>query len=349
VPVLWLRFSDDASLPSSLTEAERRKLEEIYDADDEGSIWNRAAARLGLSPGGGKLLRWHAGAPYINWSLMTSIISCGSIDVVPRPDGGYSYVSRGTLRRLPALLKSQWRAAQYIERALAAPLPETQEEKLVESTALGLALQAIMLRLPKHTPQDLAGWLAQPDKAPPKLRQTILQMQAIQKRRTQLSPAWFELFPKREGEDMLGPEHFWNEPPPSTASPGDASRQPLSSEKMEWKGLPVCAGQVTGRVYIVRSMRNFFPPEMSDFPIFVFPRAKPETTELFPFAAALLFAEGGALSHACTIAREQGIPCITGLGQDFLQRLQELAGNGSVWMTIDGAAGTGAVTKTGNG
>lgn len=344
IPVLWLRFSDEASLPYPLTEEERRKLDSIYDSSDEGSVWNRAAARLGFPVGGGQLLRWHGDVPYINWSLMTSIVSCGAMQAIETP-GGYSFAERSTLIRVPALLRSQWRVAQYIEATLGAPLPFTLDGKIVESTALGLALETIMLRLPKHTPQDLAGWLAAPDKAPPRVRRTVLQMQAIQKRRTLLSPAWFELFPKREGGELSGPAYFWNEPPAEEkAPPAPAARAADSGNA--WQGLPVCAGQVTGRVFIVQKMKGFQTPDMSDFPVLVFPRARPETTDLFPFAAALLFAEGGALSHACTVAREQGIPCITGLGPDFFERVQGLAANGRLWLTIDGAAGTAQITKS---
>jgi phosphohistidine swiveling domain-containing protein len=344
-PVLWFRFSDEASLPYPLTPEERGKLDSIYDTHDEGSVWNRAAARLGFPVGGGQLLRWHGDVPYINWSLVTSIVSCGAMQAVRAPDGGYTFAERGTLLRVPALLKSQWRVAQYIEATLDGPLPFTLDGKIVESTALGLALETITLRLPGHTPLDLAGWLAAPDKAPSRVRRTVMQMQAIQKRRTQLSPAWFELFPKREGREISGPAYFWNDPPAEELVPADPPARAVSGEDA-WQGLPVCAGQVTGRVFIVRSIKNFQHPDMSDFPVLVFPRARPETTDLFPCAAALLFAEGGALSHACTVAREQGIPCITGLGADFLARMETLAAN-KAWLSIDGARGTAQVAKSG--
>ena len=340
--VLWLKFSDEASLPFPLTETERAKLDEIYNATDEGSVWNRACALLGMPTGGGTLLRWHDGVPYINWGLMTGIISCGSVEVILQADGGYGYAARGTLLRLPALMRSQWRAAQYVERRLAVPLPAAQDEKLLESTALGLALQAIMLRLPRHTPADLAGWLAAPDSAPAKLRHTIQQMQGIQKRRTQLSPAWFELFPKREGAEPPGPAFFWDDPPASV--PAQAATRGDSAQS-EWQGLPVCAGRVTGRAVLVRRLKDFSPPPVADFPVLVFPRAKPETTEIFSHASALLFAEGGALSHACTIAREQGIPCITGLGAGFFEQLEDLSAANTLFLTLDGACGTVSLIK----
>ena len=339
MPVLWLKFSDEASLPFPLSPAERARLDEIYNSADKGSVWNCACDLLGMPAGGGALLRWHDGVPYINWGLMTGVISCGSIEVVRQAGGGYGYAARGTVLRLPALVRSQWRTAQYVEKRLAEPLPGGHNEKILESTALGLALQAIMLRLPKHTPADLAGWLAAPDSAPAKLRRTILQMQAIQKRRTQLSSAWFELFPKRDGAEPPGPAFFWDEPPALTPAP---TAPPRAATQSEWQGLPVCAGRVTGRAVLVRRLKDFTPPPVADFPVLVFPKAKPETTEVFSHASALLFAEGGALSHACTIAREQGIPCITGLGTGFFEQMENA--KGAVFLTLDGASGSVSIT-----
>lgn len=379
-PGLWLKFSDEASLPYPLTEAERRKLGEIYNAADKHSVWSRAASALGLRAGGGALLRWQGDVPYVNWSLMTAVISCGSMEVISDCRGGYSYATRGTWKRLPALVRSQWRAAQYVEKVLGGALPADNDAQLVESTALGLALQAIMLRLPAHAPKDLALWLATPDAAPAKIQRTIRQMQAIQKRRTQLSPAWFALFPRRESEEPKGPAWFWDSPPlplgeaeqfPNEIVQGPSSREgegtlssqsscpaevsshshaareslPLPKER-EYSGLPVCAGQVTGKAVIVRSVKKFVPPDIGDFSVLVFPKARPETVEVFSHAAALLFAEGGALSHACTVAREQGIPCITGLGVEFFETLENLTVQGSVFIALDGAAGTVRIVKS---
>jgi phosphohistidine swiveling domain-containing protein len=335
---LWLKFSEDAALPAPLDAAERRKLQAIYDAQDENSVFRRAARALGLpvKTAGDLLLRWHRDLPYINWSLMVDAIACGWLGVIPAADGGFEYAARSRPFALLKLLRSQWKTGVYLGPRLipGAPLPESNEERLLESTALGLALQAIMLRLPPHRPQELARWLAAPESAPAKVRRTVLQMQAIQRRRTQLSPAWFELFPPRESREIDAPAFFWDDPPAEKPAVAPAAATDLS--RAHWPGLPVCAGQVSGRAVIVRSVKNFRPPPAPEFTVLVFPRARAETTEIFSHAAALLFAEGGALSHACTVAREQGIPCVTGLGPDFLRAL-EAAEN--PWLSVDGAAG----------
>lgn len=352
MPTLWLKFSDEISLPTPLTPEEEDRLEDIYDAMKPGSVLSRALALLGMASPGEAMLRWHHGYPYINWSRFVDTVSCGWIVVQPSAAGQFAYAPRNNLMNTFALLKSQWKTERYVARTTGyhaddAHLLRGIDDRLVESTALGLALQALLLRLPKHTPQDFAGWLADPGAAPLAVRKTVMQVQAIQKHRTLLSPAWAELFPPRRepAHSLPAPDWFWDEPPPAEARPDPVVGNP---DVTAWQGLPVCAGQVSGRAILMRSLESSVSAlEPSDFPILVFPRARPETVEAFGPAAALLFAEGGALSHACTVAREQGIPCITALGPEFLDALEKRLHNGKVWLSIDGAAGHVRVLPTG--
>lgn len=353
--VLWMKFSEEATLPASFTPEEQRKFENVYDPSDPSSIWSRSCALLGLPVGAGPLVSWYRNVPYVNWSEVVSTVSCGWI-VVERKNGSWAYGERRNLFTMGKLIRSQWKIERYVDTHIkpGAPLPPDRDGKLLESTALGLGLQAIMQRLPKNSPQEFAAWLAAPDKAPFTVRKTMMQIQAIQRRRTQLSPAWLELLPFRPARDFGPnvPEMFWDHPPlnvvddPATEAPASASPTLTAVQTDEWQGLPVCAGQVTGCAIIVTQIKDFTPPDMSDLPVLVFPRARPETVELFPHAAALLFAEGGALSHACTVAREQGIPCVTALGPEFFQRLQDMsAGGRKVWLAMDGA-GSVKIVKT---
>ncbi|MDE1152440.1 MAG: PEP-utilizing enzyme [Micavibrio sp.] len=344
---LWLKFSDEASLPPSLTAAECERLENVYDAANPNSIWRRAASLLALPVAKDTLLRWHRGVPYINWSLLVQTVSCGWIVAWQSADGGFSYIPCNNLMQLPTLLRSQWRIERYVDKTCKAPLPQNPDDKLIESTALGLALQGILLRLPKQTPQELALWLSAPQKAPLTVRKTVLQIQNIQKRRTQLSAAWGDLFPHKRGRapEADVPPYFWDEPPLVTAVHDIARVQPATTTATatatEWQGLAVCGGQVTGVAVLVKNSDSSFSAlDPSEFPIFVFPRARPETVEVFEHASALLFAEGGALSHACTVAREQGIPCVTALGPEFMATLEDrLSRPGKVWLSMDGATG----------
>lgn len=354
MPICWMKFSEEASLPASFTPEEQRRFEAIYDPTDPDSVWSRSCDMLALPRSNGPLVSWFMNVPYVNWNALVETVSCGWITVVQQ-GASWNYLERRNLFTMPKLFKSQWRIERYVDRILnGAPLPYAQEEQILESTALGLSLQAIMQRLPKNSPQEFASWLAEPNKAPLTVRKTMMQIQSIQRRRSQLSNAWLTMFPPRPARDqgMSTPEMFWDRPPEGfvatplhakAAPANDAAAEPVTATPadttVEWQGLSVCGGQVTGRAFPVSSMKDFKAPGMQDLPILVFPRARPETVELFPHAAALLFAEGGALSHACTVAREQGIPCVTGLGENFFQRIQQLeAQHGKVWLVMDGGA-----------
>lgn len=336
--ILWLRFSEEASLPPVFTEEEQRRFEQIYDPSDPASVWSSACVKLGLPKTRGHLLSWYKGVPYINWGEAVEAVSCGWLYVTRTKEGGYTYTPRTNIFTLFRLFASQWKIERYIDTTCRKPLPEDIADQLVESTALGLALQAVTQRLPAHTPQDFAGWMAAPDKAPFSVRKTMLQIREIQSRRTKLSPAWQRLFPNRSGRAPETPAFFWNEPPAEEVKPAPAA---APTDATEWKGLVVVAGQVTGRAVLVAHQDEFKKPDMGDLPILVFPRARPDTVELFPHAAGLLFAEGGTLAHACNVAREQGIPCVTGLGPEFFATLQERAGKQeNLWLVMDGAAGS---------
>ncbi len=345
-----MKFSEEATLPPSFTPDEQRRFEQVYDPSDAQSLWSVSCALLGLPASVGPLVCWYKNVPYVNWTAVVATVSCGWIEVVDK-NGGWAYAERKSILGIPRLVRSQWKIERYVDgRINGAALPVELAARLLESTALGLALQAIMQRLPSNSPQEFATWLSAPDKAPLTVRKTIMQIHGIQRRRTQLSNAWLQLFPPRPARDVEPetPEMFWDRPPLFDSPPLSAPSASAPPATVEWQGLSVCAGQVTGRAVIVKSLRDFTPPDMSDLPVLVFARAKPDTVEIFPHAAALLFAEGGALSHACTIAREQGIPCVTGLGPEFFQRVEELSAHGKTWLSMDGAAGNVKVLQTKN-
>jgi len=84
----------------------------------------------------------------------------------------------------------------------------------------------------------------------------------------------------------------------------------------------VCPGIVEGELQWVDANGFLNLSEDGAPSILCFARARPETTEHFSNASALIFAEGGALSHACSIARERGIPTVSGLGRTFAGAIQ---------------------------
>ena len=293
-----------------------------------------------LPSGMGPLLRWHNGCPYINWGAIVASIGCGYIKVIRSRDNGFAYESIFRLRALPAVIKSQWRTSNYLSLCLQEdlPLPDTLDERLLQSVALGLALLALTLRLPVQDEKQRAMALANPSHAPRAQRKTIIQMLAIQNRRTALSPAWQELFPERRDENLPpeGLDYFWNEPSGAVVPDKKAIARTLSEGI--WQGLPVCPGSVSGPAFFIGRVSSKQAESLSfkNKVILVFPQARPETVSMFPFAAGLVFGEGGALSHACCVAREQGIPCVTGLGTDFIRYIQE---NKDLELSVDGERG----------
>ncbi len=327
---LWLRFSEDAGLPQNLTQEEQAILTVIFDVHGTHSLWRDAIQLLGLAvPYEMPHLRWVDNVPYINWSAVVAMIGGGWMSVEPAGEA-YVYKTRNRPLRLLRFLWSQFRLSLYLARRLKedAPWPASQHQQITESLALGIALLALTMRLPRHDQTQLAAWLANPATSPPEARNTLRDIQQIQLRRTRLSPAWHLWFPQRPDEaSRLWPEFFWNDPP-------DIVRElDIPAEATAWKGLPVSGGMVTGRAVLVDRMDI---PDSSDPLVLVFPRARPDTTEYFHRAVAIVYAEGGALSHACTIAREQGVTCVTAVGRGILAALRDNPG----WLRVDGQSGT---------
>ncbi|MBP9050295.1 MAG: hypothetical protein KBF91_03655 [Alphaproteobacteria bacterium] len=329
--VLWLKFAEDTSLPDRLDQAGKERLEEIFSAGHPNSPWNKALRLLGVKPSGAAMIKWVQDVPYINWSEMTNSISRGCIVPVPSEDGGYQFKPCYSVRTIWQLVKAQWSVARYIEKCLAEPVPSTQEEKIVQSLALGIAFLSLTMRLPSHNAETLSRWMNNP---PPKVKATIKKMQDLQKRRTGLTPAWQEMFPDEVSAPPVFayPPHFWNEPP---------AMKPLekfsSALHTQWRGLPVCGDFINARVVLVEGKPDLdFIKSLSDPLVLVFPRARPETVELFLYAKAVLYGDGGTLSHACTIARESNLPCVTALGQGFIADLRQyLSATESLWLSID--------------
>lgn len=318
---LWVRFPEDTIAARRFMADEREKLEEIF-STKPGSPWRQATALLNLTSPKVELITWHHEAPYFNWSAFAATMSGSAIEPIPSGNG-HTLRFRGGLWRLLSLLKSQWNITR-------ADLTSVDDD-IVLSLALGIRLQAYILRLGADH-ENLARLLADPSSAQAKHRKLLADIQSIQMRRTQLSPAWHALF--GFGGDITEPlpDFFWDTPPTETT---ETSSHP--PHQTEWRGLTVSPGLVTGLAIAVERGK---PPAPTDHPqIFVFRNARPDTVEYFPHAVAVLYAEGGALSHACTVAREQNLPCITRLGADFYEHVKN---NGPLWVTVD--AETGKVT-----
>lgn len=310
--MIWVAFDEDAGLPEHLDDASWHRLKAVFAQAD--SPWSAALELLGLRwPGGDVVRRTQEGAPQINASALTEMISAGCIEAVEAAQG-VAYRSRTRLTRLPGLLKSQWRIDAYLAATLAREAPSEPGARLRESLALGLAMQALLLRLPAHDAARLAGWLAGSTAVPRGAAATLRSLQALQLRRTELSDAWAGIA-STQAQTMraAGPELTSNGP---------------------WQGLPVYPGRVSGCAWLVDLARPGAPPAAPY--IAVFAQARPESVEHYAGAAALVFCQGGVLSHACVVAREQRIPTVTGVGRALITALRSTP---EAWLCIDGSTG----------
>jgi len=339
--ILWMAFPEETLAGQAFTPAQQEQLEDIFDLWEATSPWRQALEMIGAKPGAAEeMLTWHENRPYINATEMAAVMSSGAIVPVPDDKDGYRFDSHMTLMGYWRLFCLQWRVSTFLESHIAiTDVPLDEKAALAESLALGLCLQSLMLRLDAKARDHMAAWLANPSLIPAIHRRTFKYMQYIQLRRTQLSVVWQSLFKSQSGvsQDSSALPYFWDEPPTGGgASQGRAVHDAAVVTENAFKGLPVCAGNISGMAVV---MVTDAPPaeKPADSCIFVFRHARPDTTQCFAMADAVLFANGGVLSHACVVAREQGVPCITGLGADFYAQMKNATGK--VWLTIDGGTG----------
>ena len=175
----------------------------------------------------------------------------------------------------------QWKVEKFLAGSgTSEPLEAlSKEAQQVRSLALGICQQALVMRLPAHDEKTFARWVMKPNLAPQGARATLRRILQIAQERDDLSSAWGQ-------EEWI-----------------EASTPPLKpSPPRSWQGLPVSPGRVQGVV---------------GREILLFRFARPNAVEKFEGASALLFSYGGVLSHACSVARERGIPAVTAIGPDL--------------------------------
>lgn len=337
--ILWLKFPDEVLSSHRFTENEQQKLSAIFTAYDPQSPWRQALALLNLKTEQVPMIKWFSGCPYYNWSEMIRLTSGGIIAPVTTPDGGYILQTRYTLGGLYLLLATQWNITRFLTR------PTPANGTLAESIALGIALQSLIMRLGGDM-EKIAASLAATGTAPPRDQKILAQIQTIQMRRTTISSVWKAFLPAQSSETALLdlPEFFWDSNSPS---PPSIKNEINATQQDHWKAMAVCSGKIVGLAIAVG--RNDTVDSLSALKkqsnaplILIFRNARPQSVEFFPVADALLFAEGGVLSHACTVAREMNIPSITALGTAFFKQIESAP---KTWLTMDGQAGTVEIIK----
>lgn len=340
--IFWVKFSEDSGIPDQCDAASQLRLNHIFDEKDAGSPWSQALAFLHIKPqSSAPVISWVGASPYMNWSYMTQILTGGLITLVPDENGGAKHLPTPSLRGYMKMIKRQWDISLYTAQKLAqgSIIPNNPQEAVTESLALGLCIVALTARLKGKQDDKLDVSLSRKENRPRGQQKTLDQIEALQRRRTRLSPAWLNFCTGIDGLTHV-PPHYWNTPPvlQSGNEHSEADIIPKS-----WKGLRVAGDEIVGKCRVITALKNLDLRDKGDHApiIAVFARARPETVEIFPQIAAALYGEGGALSHAATIAREMNLPCITALGSDFVRHAEKLTQNGAtLWVRVDPHSGT---------
>jgi pyruvate,water dikinase len=124
----------------------------------------------------------------------------------------------------------------------------------------------------------------------------------------------------------------WLQFRPMTTSLGTAPRRTEQADDQVVRGTAAAPGRVEGQARLLRDVTD---PDWTPGSVLLTRQTDPDWTPLMAEAAALVTAAGGMLCHAAIVARELGVPCVTGVGTDALSRL---AAGGTV--AVDGDEGT---------
>jgi phosphohistidine swiveling domain-containing protein len=109
----------------------------------------------------------------------------------------------------------------------------------------------------------------------------------------------------------------------------------------ELKGFPASAGTYTGRARVMASAMELF--ELEDGEILVTEATSPNWSPAFAIIGACVCDGGGSLTHAATVSREYGIPCVVGTSVATLRiksgDLIEVDGTRGIVKILERAAG----------
>lgn len=121
-------------------------------------------------------------------------------------------------------------------------------------------------------------------------------------------------------------------------SRGKIFKPQLMAEDGDLKGDPIAPGKITGRAKVLRSP---YEKSLEAGEILVTKATEPSWTPIFINAAGVVMEIGGPLQHGGIIAREYGIPCVSGLigAMEIIQDgdLLELDGTNGIVKIIETA------------
>ena len=110
----------------------------------------------------------------------------------------------------------------------------------------------------------------------------------------------------------------------------------MPKQKIILRGIPASAGIVKGKVNMIFSFTEV--GNFNDGEILVAPLTNPQFTMAILKASAIVTDIGGLLSHPAIVARELGIPCVTGTknATKVLKNGQKIIINGDKGIIYEG-------------
>jgi pyruvate,water dikinase len=122
---------------------------------------------------------------------------------------------------------------------------------------------------------------------------------------------------------------------PQAVETTDPTRERSEVDSRQLLGQPASQGIVTGRARVVRKPQELFSLQKGE--ILVCDAIDPAMTFVAPLAAGIVERRGGMLIHGAIIAREYGIPCVTGI-PEATERIES-----GDRVTVDGYLGIVAI------
>jgi pyruvate,water dikinase len=137
---------------------------------------------------------------------------------------------------------------------------------------------------------------------------------------------------RRQAEEYTLPDAWMGTVVPAKRTAPDVSTKRLT-------GLGVSPGVAEGPARVIMNTEAAFAREIDPGDVLVAPFTDTPWTPLFIPAGAVVVETGGMLSHAATVAREFGIPCVV-----LVHDATTVIHDGDI-VRVDGAAGTVAVVR----
>jgi phosphohistidine swiveling domain-containing protein len=127
-------------------------------------------------------------------------------------------------------------------------------------------------------------------------------------------------------------QYYEETPPPTLGTPIEPRSVPKRKDHAsELKGVAASAGVFDGRARIIRSPEDF--SRLNRGEVLIARTTTPSWSGLFATAGAVVTNSGGILSHAATVAREYGVPCVVAVSE-----ATERIGDGDL-VRVDGSLG----------